>query len=145
MFLFQQTHTLLCKDIKFTQDAGVCFGSKLVRGAYMDKERRLAKEQGYTDPVCDTFDDTSDMYHRSMDTVLRHISRGEGRMNTVIASHNEDTVKLAVARCVRIRRICQKITLAAQAPCHWIQYLYQLIHLWRETRLLWNSLWAWNY
>ncbi|KAK3084368.1 hypothetical protein FSP39_012325, partial [Pinctada imbricata] len=36
------THALLCRDVDFILANGVCFGSKLVRGAYMDKERKLA-------------------------------------------------------------------------------------------------------
>ncbi|XP_048753522.2 hydroxyproline dehydrogenase-like [Ostrea edulis] len=84
---------VLEKDIELTKAHGVSFGSKLVRGAYMNKERSLAKEKGYPDPVCETFDKTTENYNRSMDIMLDNIAKNPGKFSTIIASHNEDTVK----------------------------------------------------
>lgn len=59
----------------------------------MNKERSLAKEKGYPDPVCETFDKTTENYNRSMDIMLDNIAKNPGKFSTIIASHNEDTVK----------------------------------------------------
>ncbi|MPC85307.1 Proline dehydrogenase 1, mitochondrial [Portunus trituberculatus] len=42
----------------------VSFGAKLVRGAYMERERAWAAEQGRPDPVNDTYEDTCTVYNR---------------------------------------------------------------------------------
>ena len=39
-------------------------GAKIVRGAYMEKERLRASQQGYPDPVNDTYQDTCLLYDR---------------------------------------------------------------------------------
>lgn len=45
---------------------GLCFGVKLVRGAYMDKEQKLAKERGYPDPVQPDWEATNRRYWDSL-------------------------------------------------------------------------------
>lgn len=35
---------------------------KLVRGAYMDRERYLAKKNGLPSPICDSYEETSRSY-----------------------------------------------------------------------------------
>lgn len=40
------------------------FGAKLVRGAYMNLERRRAAARGYESPIWDTLQDTHDNYNR---------------------------------------------------------------------------------
>ena len=42
----------------------VSFGAKLVRGAYMEREREWAAEHGRPDPVNDTYEDTCTVYNR---------------------------------------------------------------------------------
>ena len=37
----------ITSELKVVEGFGVSFGAKIVRGAYMDKERRLAREKGY--------------------------------------------------------------------------------------------------
>merc|ERR1712198_121944 len=61
----------ISSEMEVVQSLGNCFGAKIVRGAYMDKERKLAKMNGYEDPVNDTYEATGEMY------------------NIVVATHNE--------------------------------------------------------
>lgn len=41
------------------------FGAKLVRGAYIVQESRLAKQFGYENPVVENFEDTTSNYMRN--------------------------------------------------------------------------------
>ncbi|XP_062592988.1 uncharacterized protein LOC134254494 [Saccostrea cucullata] len=94
----KETPSILAKDIALMQAHGISFGAKLVRGAYLHKERSLAKEKGYPDPVCETFEKTSANYYRSMDIMLDNIAKHPGKFSTIIASHNEATIKRAISR-----------------------------------------------
>ncbi|XP_062593110.1 hydroxyproline dehydrogenase-like [Saccostrea cucullata] len=94
----KETPSILAKDIALMQAHGISFGAKLVRGAYLHKERSLAKEKGYPDPVCETFEKTSANYYRSMDIMLDNIAKHPGKFSTIIASHNEATIKRAIYR-----------------------------------------------
>ncbi len=67
-----------------------CFGAKVVRGAYMEKERRLAKQSGRPDPVNDTYEDTGRMYNAVIDFLLH--SPADRLPYLVVATHNEKGV-----------------------------------------------------
>lgn len=45
--------------LRLSQDEGFCLGVKLVRGAYMDKERTLAEKEGRQDPIHASWEDTN--------------------------------------------------------------------------------------
>ncbi|XP_078682101.1 hydroxyproline dehydrogenase-like isoform X2 [Branchiostoma floridae x Branchiostoma belcheri] len=90
-------HDYITRDIQLAKDLGMCFGVKLVRGAYMDKERALAKKKGYEDPINPTYEATGEMYHRLLDTMLGEISTQGQRCRLIVASHNEQSIKYAVA------------------------------------------------
>jgi proline dehydrogenase len=47
---------------------GYNLGLKLVRGAYMNEERLLAKENNAESPICETLEDT----HSNYDTIMTH-------------------------------------------------------------------------
>lgn len=92
----------LSQDLNVAQSLGLCFGVKLVRGAYMDKERKLAKERGYSDPIQPDWTATNKSYQRSLDKLLDLIGQGGQRYNLIIASHNEESVLHAVQRMAEL-------------------------------------------
>ena len=83
------------KDYKFISKHSR-FGAKIVRGAYMEKERKLAAKMNYPDPVNDTYEDTGKMY----DSVISHLLQKAKTddIYLVIASHNEKSVQNAVSQ-----------------------------------------------
>jgi hypothetical protein len=86
------------EDVEIMKAHGVSFGVKLVRGAYMYKERALAERDGYQSPVHDTYEDTCAMYNKTLDRLLHLMKERSPVTNMLIASHNEDSVKFAIRR-----------------------------------------------
>lgn len=60
-------------------------GAKLVRGAYMEKERKRAQERGYEDPVQPNKQATDDDFNRAINFCFEH----RGRIEFCCGSHNE--------------------------------------------------------
>lgn len=63
-------------------------GVKLVRGAYMEKERNRALQKGYPSPICKTKQETDATFHQALVIALDHIDRVE----IFCGSHNEQSV-----------------------------------------------------
>lgn len=64
---------------------------KLVRGAYMEKERERAAEKGYPSPINQDKATTDNEY----DNAVRYCVDPANEMFTLVGSHNEDSNKLA--------------------------------------------------
>lgn len=64
---------------------GYYFGAKLVRGAYMNKERKRAKERGYPSPIADSKEATDDIYNQGLSYCINE----KRRIWLVSATHNE--------------------------------------------------------
>nr|XP_042905295.1 proline dehydrogenase 1, mitochondrial [Parasteatoda tepidariorum] len=67
------------------------------------KERVRAKEVGYEDPINETYEATTEMYHKTLNEVLRQIlediqNNDEKKIGVMVASHNEDTVRYTVQK-----------------------------------------------
>lgn len=60
-------------------------GAKLVRGAYMEKERKRAAERGYPSPIMPDKESTDRDYNESVKFCIDHIER----IALMVASHNE--------------------------------------------------------
>lgn len=60
-------------------------GAKLVRGAYMEKERRRADEQGYFSPIQPDKETTDKDYNLAIEFCIEHIDK----IAVIVASHNE--------------------------------------------------------
>lgn len=75
----------LKKDHEQAKEKGFIFGAKLVRGAYMDKERKRAKEYGYPSPIHPNKQATDDAFNEG----IRYCVENYETMASCCASHNE--------------------------------------------------------
>lgn len=65
---------------------GYYIGMKIVRGAYMEKERERAKEKGYESPICKDKQATDDNYNAVIVYMLEHPN-----MALFAGTHNEES------------------------------------------------------
>jgi proline dehydrogenase len=65
-------------------------GMKLVRGAYMEKERERAQEKGLEDPICKDKAATDKMYN----DVMKYMFDNIDQMAIYVGTHNEDSAQL---------------------------------------------------
>ena len=66
---------------------GITYGVKLVRGAYMEKERARALEKGYPSPIQKDKAATDKDYNKAQDFILEHLSD----FALVAGTHNESS------------------------------------------------------
>ncbi|RMD70116.1 MAG: proline dehydrogenase [Bacteroidetes bacterium] len=76
---------------------GWMLGAKLVRGAYMEKERERAAEMGYPDPIHPTKEATD----RAYDTGIAYCVEHYEEIASVNASHNARSARLQAELIVR--------------------------------------------
>ncbi|GAK97522.1 carbapenem antibiotics biosynthesis protein CarD [Nonlabens tegetincola] len=67
-------------------------GAKIVRGAYMEKERERAAEMGYQSPICINKKATDAMFNDVMQFILDRLDR----IKLCIGTHNEHSTLLAM-------------------------------------------------
>ena len=71
---------------------GFKIGMKIVRGAYMEKERNRALEKGYDSPICESKKATDDNFNASLSYILEHLKD----ISLFIGTHNEASCYLAM-------------------------------------------------
>lgn len=76
---------------KIAQQQGFKLGMKLVRGAYMEKERERALEKGYTSPIQPDKTATDRDYNDSVTYCIENIND----ISVIVASHNDESNLLA--------------------------------------------------
>ncbi|KFM71179.1 Proline dehydrogenase 1, mitochondrial, partial [Stegodyphus mimosarum] len=69
------------------------------------QERIRAREIGYEDPINPTYESTSEMYHKTLNEILRQIDNDiragkDKKIGIMVATHNEDTIRFAVEKYV---------------------------------------------
>lgn len=62
----------------------------------MDQERRIAEQLGYPCPVHPDKPSTDRSYHRALNLLMEEVAQGTARI--VVASHNQETVELALTK-----------------------------------------------
>lgn len=83
----------LQKSFDKAQQGGYLLGAKLVRGAYMEKERKRALEMGYPSPIQPDKESTD----RDYDAAVRFCMERLDRLGVFIGTHNEDSSMLAAS------------------------------------------------
>ena len=74
------------------QDKGFKLGFKIVRGAYMEKERDRAEEKGYVSPICENKAATDNNFNETLKYILQHLAD----ISLFIGTHNEESSYLAM-------------------------------------------------
>lgn len=75
----------LMKSFTMAESGKYYLGAKLVRGAYMEKERKRAEEKGYLSPINDTKADTDKDYDAALKFCIAHIDK----VAICAGTHNE--------------------------------------------------------
>jgi proline dehydrogenase len=88
-------------------------GVKLVRGAYMEKERQRAAALGYPSPIHDTKADTDRDFNLAIDFCLEHIDR----IGVCAGTHNEES-------SLKLARLIQEKNLPLNHPHLYFSQLY---------------------
>ena len=99
VFIFN-TYQLYCRGtLEFLKESceqaaakGYMLGAKLVRGAYMEKERERAAQKGYQDPIQPNKESTDHDYDDAVIFCLQNI----GKLSLFIGTHNEKSCLYAV-------------------------------------------------
>lgn len=86
--MYRHDRLKFLKDcLKQAEDFKVSYGVKLVRGAYMEKERDRALEMGYPSPIQINKKATDNDYNDAQDFILKNISQ----FTLVAGTHNEES------------------------------------------------------
>ncbi|XP_038622808.1 hydroxyproline dehydrogenase [Tachyglossus aculeatus] len=94
----QDTPERLGRAAEAAERRGLAFGVKLVRGAYLEKERELARKAGTPDPTQPDYEATSHSYSRCLELMLGQVLRRGPQCRLMVASHNEQSVRQAARR-----------------------------------------------
>ena len=87
----KETDQKLPAYIRISQQEGVKLGAKLVRGAYIIEENRLAGRESRESPVHKGKPDTDKCYNANLGLFIEAMQQGD---KLVVASHNADSVAL---------------------------------------------------
>ena len=93
----KDTPKRLMLDVNRSERFGYHFGAKLVRGAYINSERRRANELSYASPIHDTIEETHECYDGAMLYLLtHHSSRPNSKLEVMCATHNQSSVEKVI-------------------------------------------------
>jgi proline dehydrogenase len=89
-------------DLAHAAEKGYYYGVKLVRGAYMEKERERAAQHGYPSPIQPDKAATDAEYDACLRTMLAALGSPDqpGRVGVVVGTHNESSTRLGAEQLV---------------------------------------------
>jgi proline dehydrogenase len=88
-------------------------GAKLVRGAYMEKERLRATEMGYESPIQSTKENTDADYNKAVEFCLLNIDR----IDLFVGTHNETS-------CMKAVQMMSQLKIPSDSPKVFFSQLY---------------------
>ena len=112
-FYSYQTMPYLVESVKTASDRGYILGAKLVRGAYMEKERERARVMGYADPIQPTKAATD----RDYDDGLLYCLENLDKVSLFIGTHNE-------VSCMKAAKYMEEHGIAHDSKRVYISQLY---------------------
>lgn len=77
------------KEVEDARKGGYFYGVKIVRGAYMERERRLAKAKGYSDPIQPNKPASDNDYNAA----TRFLIENHDICSVMVATHNEESTQ----------------------------------------------------
>src|SRR5690606_21042301 len=81
-------------EAELAREQGYHMGMKLVRGAYMEKERERAREQDYPDPISPNKAAVDADFDAAIDLCIEHL----GHVAVLVGTHNEASTLLTAQR-----------------------------------------------
>ena len=100
------------KDL-LNNNSGIIFGFKLVRGAYMEKEREIAKKMKINSPICSNKSATDLNFNNGLDFVFKNLNK----ISLVCGSHNESSI-------IKIMKMMSEKKMAKDDNKIWFGQLY---------------------
>lgn len=82
------------QNLKSAKEKGYFIGYKIVRGAYMEKERERAAEMNYPDPIQATKEASDINYNDAIDFVMANLDR----VSAFFGTHNEISSELVIEK-----------------------------------------------
>ena len=84
-------------------NSGIIFGFKLVRGAYMEKEREIAKKMKNNSPICPNKSATDLNFNNGLDFIFKNLNK----ISLVCGSHNESSI-LKIMKMMSDKKIAKE-------------------------------------
>jgi proline dehydrogenase len=81
--------TRLSSLFNYCRDNNINMGVKLVRGAYMNEEKKLSTKFKYPDPICNGQAETDKNYNTAVEISLEKIQKND---KVIFATHNYETI-----------------------------------------------------
>jgi len=97
---------------KKAQQKGFYIGMKVVRGAYMEKERKRAEEKGYPSTICKDKQATDENYNTAIRYMMEH-----PKMSLFAGTHNEESSFL-------VKELAEEKGIAVNDERLWFGQLY---------------------
>jgi proline dehydrogenase len=98
--------------LKDAKEKKYYFGVKIVRGAYMEKERARAEKMGYSSPINNTKAETDKEYNTALEFCVKNIDI----ISICAGTHNEDSAMLLI-------KLMQQNNIPANHPHIWFSQL----------------------